>query len=120
VKRSTPTLAGTFVAATLVPVDSNDAAATAVVGHYTANPTAPTVQSSGVVWTKQVAVAAAIPGTWNGITKDVVAEMLAWNLSMCIYPIVLRGVQQELVINLNGATLLTGQTHAYCITWIEE
>jgi len=120
VKRSTPTLAGTFIAATLVPDDSSDAAATATVGHYTANPTAPTVQSSGNIWTKQFAVPAAIPATWAGITGDAVVEMLPWNNNIIIYPLVLRGISQELLINFAGATLLAGQTHAYSVIWLEE
>ena len=120
VKRAVVPTAGVFVAATTVPNDSNDNAGTANVGHWTTSPTAPTVQSAGIVWMKQVAVPVTTTASWIGVTKEQAHEMMPWNQNLIIYPIVLRGPAQTLAINFAAAALLAGQTHAYRVTWMEE
>jgi type IV secretory pathway VirB2 component (pilin) len=119
-KRSVMPTGGAFTKAqNILPVDANNAAATANVGHWGTTPTAPTAQNAGLVWMKQVAVPAAVPASFAGQAIDGV-EMMRWNQNLIIFPIVLRGPNQTLTINFAGATLISGQTHAYTITWFEE
>jgi len=119
-KRSTADTVGTSVTPTVVPFDSNFTA-TAVVLHYTANPT--TGALVGNMNIKRVASPVAIPATWAGITNDAAVEMLpsvAQGLSVLAQPVTLRGIAQQLVLNFAGAALVAGQTHAYCVVWTEE
>lgn len=110
---------GTFVAATAVPLDSNDAAATATVGHYTANPTIGTTLTP--INTIRLAIAAATPTAFAAGIEWGGTELLPWHpMSLCPEPISLRGRDDSLVVNLNGAALLTGQAHAYRVIWEEE
>ncbi len=121
IKRSTADTTGTFVAATAVSVDSNDAAATANrVGHFTANPGA-LGTAVGTLNTKRVASPAAIPASFAGVIQDAGVEMLDmyWN-SLIPKSVTLRGVAQTLALNFGGAALVAGQTHAYSIVWTEE
>lgn len=121
IKRSTADTTGTFVAATAVPLDSNNAAATVNrVGHFTANPGA-LGTAVGTLVTKRVASPAAIPATWAGVVQDAGFDFLTiFQNSILDQPVVLRGVAQCLALNFNGVALVAGQTHAYYITWIEE
>lgn len=121
IKRSTADTTGTFVAATAVPLDSANAAATANrVGHFTANPGA-LGTAVGTINTVRVASPVAIPATFAGVKEDAGIEMFGWmNNSLLDQPITLRGVAQCLAINFNGAALVAGQTHAYTVVWIEE
>jgi hypothetical protein len=120
IKRSTADTTGTFVATAGVPLDANDAAATAVCGHYTANPGA-LGTAVGTINTMRVASPAAIPGSFAGVKEDAGIELLGWfNSSMLDRLVVLRGVAQNLVVNFGGTALVAGQTHAYTVVWIEE
>lgn len=120
IKRSTADTTGTFVASTGVPLDASDTAATAVCGHYTANPGA-LGTAVGTLNTLRVASPAAIPASFAGVKEDAGVEMLGWfNSSMLDRPVVLRGVAQNLVVNFAGVALVAGQTHAYNIIWTEE
>lgn len=120
IKRSTDDTGGTFVAATAVSADSADAAATAVVGHYTANPAA-LGTAVGTVRTKRVASPAAVPASFAGVAVDAGVQLLdTLPGAQLNQPIVLRGITQVLAVNFAGAALVAGQTHAYTIVWIEE
>lgn len=121
VKRSAADTTGTFVAATAVPLDSNDAAATVNrVGHFTANPGA-LGAAVGTIQTKRVASPAAVPGSFAGVKEDAGVDMLGFAPNSLLDQLVtLRGVAQCLALNFNGAALVAGQTHAYTIVWIEE
>lgn len=120
IKRSADDTGGTFVAATLVPVDSNNSAATAVVGHYTANPAA-LGTAVGTLRTERVASPVAVPATFAGVKEDAGFDFLSLGSNMLLdQPITLRGTTQVLAVNFNGAALVAGQTHAYSIVWIEE
>lgn len=116
-KRSAVTTAGTAVAATAVPIDSGDAAATATVNHYTAAPTAGT--AVGTLVTKKVASPVVTPATFAGIVEDTDKEMLPV-VSMIAKPVTLRGVAEGLAINFAGAALVSGQIHTYNVIWTEE
>lgn len=119
IKRSAADTTGTFVGATAVAMDSNDAASTANrVGHFTANPGA-LGAAIGTINTKRVLADVVPPGVMK--VNDNVVEMLPVNLATLLpRPLVLRGVAQCLALNFNGAALVAGQTHAYTIGWTEE
>ena len=121
VKRSTADTTGTFVAATAVPLDSNNAASSANrVGHFTANPGA-LGTAVGTINTVRVSSPAAIPASWAGISHNAGFDMMAMaQNSLLDQPVVLRGVAQTAAINFGGAALVAGQTHAYSVCWIEE
>lgn len=87
VKRSTAATGGTSANATLVPLDSTDAAATAVVKNYSADPTEGA--AVGTILRKTLGTAQTIQQNW----VDGGGE-----------PVVLRGVAQTLCINVDGAT----------------
>lgn len=120
IKRSTADTTGTFVAATAVPVDSADAAATVNrVGHFTANPGA-LGTSVGNAYVTRVGSPAAVPASFAGVMQEAAVEMIPKVTSGLERLLTLRGVAQCLAINFNGAALVAGQTHAYFIQWTEE
>lgn len=107
IKRSTANTGGTFVSANKVPHDSNNAAATATVGHYTANPTLGT--AVGTVRAESLGI------TNSGISGGSVE----WIFNTEYYqPLLLRGISEQLTINLNGTTV-TGSVMSISIEWSE-
>ncbi len=103
IKRSTANSGGTRVATTIVPLDSNNAAPVATVGHYTANPTLGT--AVGAVLARRVTFnASGLTGAISGKAFDV--------------PVVLRGTSQQLSLNLNSTTV-TGNILSATIIWEE-
>lgn len=119
-RRSAANTGGTFVAATAVAADSTDSAATAVVGHYTANAGA-LGATAGNLAIARVASPAAIPSSFAGVREDAGVDLLdvLRNIGLAKLPI-LNGVTQVLAVNFAGAALVAGQTHAYTVVWIEE
>lgn len=121
VKRSTADTGGTPVAGTVVTFDSGNAAGTATVNHYTANPGA-LGTAVGTVNTMRVKSEIAVPGVgWNIVDSGV--ELLPVTKvggTFTTQPITLRGIAEQLVVNFNGAALVAGQTHAYSIVWTES
>jgi hypothetical protein len=115
IKRSTADSGGTGVAGTAVPVDSNNAAATATVTHYTANPTLGT--GVGSVSSRYLHIPAAA-STTSGDVGDLIASINAGNW-ISLQPITLRGTGEGAVINLGGVTVTGGTLNAN-ISWIEE
>lgn len=108
VKRSTAASGGTCAGATEVPIDSTSAAATAAVTTCTANPTLGTgvgsVASQAIFLstaTTQPRAADFIFGTEGG------------------QPIVLRGVAQNVAVNLNGVSVSSGVVNV-TFEWTEE
>jgi hypothetical protein len=108
IKRSTANTGGTSSAATIVPFDSTNVAATAIVNSYTANPTLGT--TVGIISNRKVF----LNTVTTGITDYCVYEF--GNLNQCV---VLRGTSQVLAINLN-ATTITGSSFNISIEFIEE
>lgn len=102
IKYSTANTAGTSVATTAVPLDSNFAAATAACNHYTANPTLGTI--IGNVGAHSITFQA------TGLVE--IIEFVFDN------PIVLRGVAQQLSINFNS-TAVTGSSICCAAEWEE-
>lgn len=107
IRRSTVDTGGTRVAATVIPNDTNNAAGTATVGHYTANPTLGTAVGT-------------VRSIHNGITNtgmsggDVVFE-LGDNDHQGI---TLRGTTQQLAVNFNSTTI-TGGIISISVEWVE-
>lgn len=122
VKRSTLDTTGTFVAATLVPIDSAAPAPTATVGHYTANPGG-LGTLVGAIARKRVASPVAVPGSFAGVALVAGFEMLDLQDTIVAIDdpsVKLRGVNENVAVNFAGAALVAGQTHLYTIIWTEE
>lgn len=108
IKRSTANSAGTSSAATSVPMDSNDAAGTATVRSYTANPTLGT------------AVGTIISSRMSFVTTGQNSDNREWSFgNRAAKPIVVRGTSQVVAVNLNVATI-TGPVMGATIEWTEE
>lgn len=108
IKRSTANSAGTRVAATAVPLDASDSAASSAPGHYTANPTPGT--AIGTIRRQYVALAsAAAPIANNGVE---------WNFGDKGKGITLSGTAQGVALNLAGVTL-TGGALTVEVDWYE-
>jgi hypothetical protein len=107
-KRSTANSGGTSTVATNVSNDSNNAAATAVVLGYTANPTTGTLV--GIVRSIRA----------EAVTVGATRNQFIWDFGVGVaQPIVLRGTSQVLALNFNGITL-TAPVGSYSIEWTEE
>jgi hypothetical protein len=110
--RSTADTSGTSTAPTAVPHDSNDAAATAVVAAYTANPTLGTLV--GVVRTGALT-------TTTAASSAVSPPGLVWDFgSPPMQEITLRGAAQQFALNANATSLTSGASLDCSITWTEE
>jgi hypothetical protein len=119
IKRGQDNQGGTFVPSASCPLDSNDAAATAVCGHYTANPGLGA--SYGTYNRVRWATPVAVPTSFGAVQEDAGRELIPWNANTHLDKLLtLRGVNEIFVVNYNGAALNAGQTHAYRVTWIEE
>lgn len=114
IKRSTANTAGTSTTLTNVPHDSNNAAATASVRAYTANPTLGT--TVGQILNQKLEVVVAT-GAGTSLTPNSTNEYTFSN-SQNQQPIVLRGTAEQLSINLNAASL-TGNSFSFHISWYE-
>jgi hypothetical protein len=107
IKRSTADTAGTSTTATNVPYDSTSSAATAVVRGYTANPTLGT--SVGPIRAiRYSATPATVPN------QEIYMEFG----TRPAQTVVLRGVTQQLCVNLGGTTV-TGGIIDCSIEWTE-
>lgn len=112
VARSAANTGGTAVAATAVSFDSNNSAATAVVQHYSANPTGLGAAIGNVKVTRLVTPQATTAG------QDVyVFDFTNYGLSSGF---VLHGTTQSLCLNFNGVALPAGFSVAVNFEWVEE
>lgn len=107
IKRSTADTGGTPTAATAVPNDSANAAATATVASYTANPTLG--NTVGAIASDRLVFAAATG----------VPSLRDYVFGGANQAIVLRGTAQQLVVNLNSATV-AGIGANITVQWTEE
>lgn len=117
-KKSAVPSGGVFVAATMVPFDSNFAATATNVGHYTTDPTAGA--SLGNINIVTVATPVLMAASWAGIREQSEVQMLPCDPFGMAQPVTLRGVGQGLAINENDVALVAGQVHSYTIIWTEE
>lgn len=104
-KRSTANTGGTKTTPTPVPYDSQNAAASAVVNQYSANPTVGT--SLGAVAAENLSMAVAGDPTGH----------IDWDFRD--NPIALRGVAQSLSINGSGGAVPAGGAIGYAVEWYE-
>jgi hypothetical protein len=111
IKRSTANTGGTSATPTLVPLDSNNPAATAVVRSYTANPTTLGTSVGNVRVTK---VLSDSPTT--AFPPPYVFDFT--NSGLCS-GVVLRGVAQSLCLNFNGVALPGGLNVTVNFEWVE-
>lgn len=112
IKRSTADTGSTPVAATLIPCDSANSAATAVVQRYTStNPS--TGSAVGTVLTSSAITPA--PGA-TGVSGNSVL----FDAKETGQPIVLNGIAQELDINFAGAAVPSGMSLAFSVIFTEE
>lgn len=109
VKRSTANSGGTSAAATAVPHDSNNAAATATVLSYTANPTLGTLV--GNLRSRKVFIPSSATATEGGV--------LVYEFGQLGQAVVLRGTDQVVAVNLNGVSQ-TGGSFNFAAEWTEE
>jgi hypothetical protein len=107
IKRSTANTGGTSSATTNVPMNSGDAAATAVGAIYTANPSTGT--PVGNIFIESLPLAS-VTGTTNNILEIAFGERAK--------PVQLVGVAQALALNLNGVTV-TGGSIKVTVEWTE-
>jgi len=107
ITRSTANTGGTSGAVTAISHDTTNAAATATVLAYTANPTTGT--TIGTVRRAYVEV-----GQSTGLVNDVVV----FDFGNKGQPVTLRGTGQVLALNLGGATLAGGVLDT-CVEWYE-
>lgn len=111
VKRSTADSGGTSTSPTIVPHDSSDSAATAVVKAYTVNPTLGTLV--GNLQARSITLTTAATPAIPNILQEFLFELRGEKA------IVLRGVAQQLAINLNAQTI-TGGLLDISISFTEE
>lgn len=110
IKRSTADTSGTSASVTAIPHDSGDAAATATVLSYTANPTLGT--TIGTVRASKLLTPASTT-TQSGV--------YVWDFDdLNGKPVILRGTSQVLAVNFNGAALPSGLNVNCSIEWTEE
>lgn len=116
IKRSSANSGGTPVAATLVSADSGFPAATALVEHYTANPTlGGTVAGFGTFYNPRTT----IPAAASPLAIPVIFDFDIKSM-MNGHPIVLRGTSEEVAINLGGTTPSGAANYSITIFWTEE
>lgn len=110
IKRLAANTGGTAAAATAVPLDSNNSAATATVNKITANQTVGT--AVGTIKT--------ISGLSPAAASVAAGEVVLFDQALTGQPIVLRGAAEVLAVNFAGAAVPTGLSAAYNIIWTEE
>lgn len=118
IKRSTANSGGTSTVVTNVPLDSANAAATAVVRIYTANPTTGT--SVGTVASGTL-ISATNAGSVNSVSQSPTGAQVLFDHRLTGQPVVLRGTGEGLVLNFAGVipASLTPRI-AVTVFWTEE
>lgn len=107
-KHSIANTAGTSTTPTPTPHDSGDPPATAVVLQYSA---APTISGTPP----------ALRASKAGISAASAMVVVRWDFGTRWVKLpTLRGVAQELAINLNADVLLAGELAAYSMEWFED
>jgi hypothetical protein len=109
VKRSALDTGGTATNPAAIKHDSADAAASAVVAAYTANPTLGT--AVGVIRVGFVGT-----GTATGLGSPFTAEFGAINDKQ----VILRSAAEQLAVNANAASLATGAAVSCTVEWTES
>jgi len=117
-KFSSALTGGTAVALTMTPMDSNNAAATALAQNWTANST------GGGALVGNVMASHIMPQFSGALTATDFPQQqlpqIVWNFDGAIQPPTLRSAAQVLSINLNGGTLIATTTFDVFMVWSEE
>lgn len=111
-RRSTANTGGTSTTPAPTTMDTNNAAATAVVRAYTANPGALGTVVGSALNVARMPMPLAATGADLTRTNFI-------NAGYTSQPVVLRGVAQTFALNGNGATLAAGAVVDCLIEWIE-
>jgi len=117
-KRSTANSGGTSTSPTIVPLDSNNAAASAVMRAYTANPTLGTLVGNLMIEHLNMNSPTVQVGGGNNPTGTNQRGQL-WEFGRLGQAIVLRGTSQVLALNGNSVTI-TGNSCDSWLEWTEE
>lgn len=107
IKRSATNTAGTSTTPTVVPLDSSNAAGTAVMRQYSVNPS-----GLGSAVGTITAIRILTPTTTSATQSQYVFDYTSGN-------VVLRGTSEGLCVNFAGAALPTGLSIAVSIEWEE-
>lgn len=110
-RRSTANSGGTATQPTVVPHSSDDAAGTAVVDIYTANPTVGTLV--GIIRSRRYTIVAV--DVTNG--PELVFDLRGYNGGKGLR---LEGVAQGLTVELDAETAGSGNSWSGSVTWTEE
>lgn len=114
IKRSAANSSGTPTTATNIPLDSNNAAATAVVKHYTTNPTLGTAVGN-------ISIVPLAPTSHTGVTASAPAGAAIFDSDKFGQPLVLRGTAEGLVVNYNSTSQPNTSTYVgFSVIWTEE
>ena len=112
IERSAADTGGTSTAPTAVPLDSTDAAATATVAAYTANPSA-LGTSIGAVTSGLLMTIAPASASLNGVGFSYRPDDVNQTPT-------LHGTGQVLAVNAGGASFTSGASLTCRVTWTEE
>ncbi len=112
IERSAADTGGTSTAPAAVPLDSTDAAATAVVAAYTANPSA-LGTSVGAVASGLLMTIASASANMNGVGFTYHPDDVNQTPT-------LRGTGQILALNAGGASFTSGASLTCRVTWTEQ
>ena len=112
IRRATFITDGTPVAPAITKFDTNDAVPTAVVTHYTANPTAKAANpASSVMYAQDITLTAPATATAPVIFDFCTRQDKA---------VILRGAADCLVVSLGGGALTAGEVLSYTVEWEED
>ncbi len=117
-KFSSALTGGTAVALTMVPMDANNAAATALAQNWTANSTGGGALV-GNIRAQKIMPQWAGPAIATDFPEQAMPQVI-WDFQGVEGPPTLRSASQVLSVNLNGGTLIATTTFAVYIVWTEE
>jgi hypothetical protein len=109
-KHSAADSGGTFFSETAIPLDSNDASATATLVHYSANPTG--ITSLGAITQPKLGVQTS--------ATNFPAWTTLFDCNQFGKPIVLNSASEQVALNFNGAALPSGMQVQLEVLWTEE
>ena len=114
IKRSTANTGGTTITVTPVAMDSTNSAVTATMVRYSANPTLGTAIGT-------LSIVPLYPNSSLAGNAQVMSPLYVWNFDVNAGQApVLRGINEQLAINFNGAALPVGLLIGCTITWTGE
>lgn len=120
IKRATANAGGTLTNPTGIPIDADDPGHGAVITLYTAAPTVGVVVGNIAIHTINTTAPTTAPGVTT-LTSAFNAGFSGPNTPLnFLKPVILRGPDQCLAINLQGAALVSGFTATWDFLWTES